>query len=100
RHPLELPSFPTRRSSDLAYTALTEEKEPAAREVRLKRIAGIVDRLLPVAETSWQRVLTALSLMELKRHDEAETLADRAAKADPRSEEHTSELQSRENLVC
>lgn len=66
-----------------AYTALTEEKEPAAREVRLKRIAGIVDRLLPVAETSWQRVLTALSLMELKRHDEAETLADRAAKADP-----------------
>src|SRR5690606_39395254 len=38
--------------------------------------------------------------IELGQYTEAREAYSEALKADPRSEEHTSELQSRENLVC
>lgn len=66
-----------------AYLALAQEKDPAAAVIRLRRMSSIVDRLLPVAETPWQRILTALTLVELKRHDEAAALVERALTAEP-----------------
>src|SRR5690606_40982759 len=66
--PRDLPSFPTRRSSDLIEAAITR----AARGDR-ELIAAMV--VVGTFESHWSRDIQ-------------------------RSEEHTSELQSRENLVC
>src|SRR5690606_39565006 len=71
-----LPSFPTRRSSDL-NRKLLEVHRP---QQRLALVGDPPDAaVLPVPARVAQRVLHM---------------------ADERSEEHTSELQSRENLVC
>src|SRR5947209_14505709 len=67
-----LHSFPTRRSSDLQ---------------RLRRAIGWVDARMPGGANCNRRALLEISL-------------DSGAAADPRSEEHTSELQSRQYLVC
>src|SRR5690606_40731107 len=78
-HPPLLHSFPTRRSSDL---------HPAA--------VLLSDRI-HFAET--RHGIARIDLVQT-----AAALDQRAATTDiaqdPRSEEHTSELQSRENLVC
>src|SRR5690606_42008273 len=79
RAPRSLPSFPTRRSSDLvrlrssprAFCAIRTSAS-VVRTVGIKRIVRATARLMRSAGT----------------HEGA------------RSEEHTSELQSRENLVC
>src|SRR5690606_41551918 len=73
---LDLHSFPTRRSSDL---------EPVGVELALDGDGG---------------ELTFLALGQ--RRVERESRVDRlpGGELDVRSEEHTSELQSRENLVC
>src|SRR5690606_42054253 len=81
--PRHLPSFPTRRSSDLLF--------PAA------RLAGwSLPVALPAATDSdgyirldWVAPSDSGLLLSLDVRGDA-----------PRSEEHTSELQSRENLVC
>src|SRR5690606_42055497 len=96
---LTLPSFPTRRSSDLEFAGETElltllaAPAPAIlaadAHVHLAdghRPARIADQ--PALEQRRRRVRL---VHELTRGFEA---------ADDRSEEHTSELQSRENLVC
>src|SRR5690606_40382334 len=88
-HPLHLPSFPTRRSSDLGrglcdllHHFLLESNgrlrgvghrilRPLHRGARARRFGGVVRRSRP-----------------------------RKRSGGFRSEEHTSELQSRENLVC
>src|SRR5690606_41796835 len=81
RDPPDLHSFPTRRSSDLRplvpqpredRLVVARARGPPARGVRLMAIKG--------------------SLREASLPDVLQLLA--------RSEEHTSELQSRENLVC
>src|SRR5262249_60020619 len=76
-----LPSFPTRRSSDL---------ELAGRDVQREEdvLAGPVTGLLDGAEDDGDRLLVAAQVRR-----EAALVADR-------SEEHTSELQSLTNLVC
>src|SRR5207302_7078407 len=66
-HHRDLPSFPTRRSSDLPRGRGTEVSRRGTR---------------PVAPLG------------------AYGHSGRSARPAPRSEEHTSELQSRENLVC
>src|SRR5690606_41937462 len=89
-------SFPTRRSSDLhpaVVAAFGSAVAPAWRQclgcVPAQARAAAVDRGLAglrvavPARPGWPGVLGLL-----------------AAEAAPRSEEHTSELQSRENLVC
>src|SRR5690606_40803953 len=94
RLPLTIPLFP--------YTTLfrspTEQKAPALHVMELRGYRG------------WRVILTeeAVTLQSLRpRYRQAWTpgvqpaAVHTAAHADPwRSEEHTSELQSRENLVC
>src|SRR5207247_11442257 len=80
--PLHLHSFPTRRSSDLFL-----EELPRARD-------GLFQRRDGVHGISRVRQDSNLQPPDL----ESGALAVRAT--DPRSEEHTSELQSRVDLVC
>src|SRR5690606_40846728 len=87
--PRSLLSFPTRRSSDLDRL----DAHDGARETRVE-LAVPVDE---GAQAGRQAVGEHLD-------DPAEGVAVLAARVDlldhRRSEEHTSELQSRENLVC
>src|SRR5690606_41110052 len=81
-HP-DLHSFPTRRSSDLVHPAgLYRRSRHRFRQHRHRAVAG---------RTAAAHPRTAAGAAALRR-------ADRSRAG--RSEEHTSELQSRENLVC
>src|SRR3712207_7446941 len=84
RRPPRSTLFPTRRSSDLALEDVVDE-DPEA----------LVDRrLLRNAEDARELVLErARQIEDEVRRGEAQSLA-------ARSEEHTSELQSRQYLVC
>src|SRR5690606_41139313 len=88
---LSLPSFPTRRSSDLLRAGAETLGDMGAeldqtfglrRGERLR--VGIGDHEFDAAKPGGDHVVDGVA----------------AAAADTRSEEHTSELQSRENLVC
>src|SRR5690606_41617508 len=79
-----LHSFPTRRSSDLLLCCVTERPRNTSSSSSPKVIGPSSDR--PHLVTMLRAILVARS-MSL----EAPVV---------RSEEHTSELQSRENLVC
>src|SRR5439155_20331826 len=73
----DLHSFPTRRSSDLGEAGLKEEA------------SFIVDQQAEELLSGFNRIGMILRIAEqIERHD------------DIRSEEHTSELQSRGHLVC
>src|SRR5690606_42003000 len=85
-----LHSFPTRRSSDLT----TRRRNPAApfttstmQQEAARKLGFTARRTMRVA----QQLYEGLSLGELGTHGLITYM---------RSEEHTSELQSRENLVC
>src|SRR5690606_40191996 len=85
-----LHSFPTRRSSDLHKvdrTGVTKTALPAA----LTELADTLQEARFVLAGDGRVELAAL------RDRLVDDLANHAAR---RSEEHTSELQSRENLVC
>src|SRR5690606_41687037 len=91
--PRDLHSFPTRRSSDL-LTLLFRFMTPLieAGHVYLARP--------PLYKIKWdQRGGDADYVFSDRERDEAIARGMAAGKKD-RSEEHTSELQSRENLVC
>src|SRR5690606_41531733 len=98
--PRDLPSFPTRRSSDLRMIrgfALPLQAEPCLRERapprRAKRVAAGCE---PIDVSS---CLTGGTPMKLRLFSLALlACGPAAAQAPSRSEEHTSELQSRENL--
>src|SRR5690606_41939996 len=80
-YPRDLPSFPTRRSSDLRFTSVPGIA--AAVPMATAQVPIIAWCSLPIDSARTLRSMSA------------------AAMALPlRSEEHTSELQSRENLVC
>src|SRR5690606_40454928 len=82
----DLHSFPTRRSSDLADTQIKgAEFQPNPRQVRVEHQHPLerADGLIVVAEC---------------RRGLGE--GEHRFEIGGRSEEHTSELQSRENLVC
>src|SRR5207302_7561870 len=79
-HPRDLHSFPTRRSSDLRSSCSKKSAGSAKAEARLCYLSCL--RRYPV------------------RHLVVSSSAERAPGGRTRSEEHTSELQSRENLVC
>src|SRR5207253_9134749 len=95
----DLPSFPTRRSSDLVLERNIARQSERARE------AGV--RLRPHAKTHKCPEIARMQLaagaagISLAKTSEAEVFAA-AGFADIflRSEEHTSELQSRGHLVC
>src|SRR5207244_13582028 len=75
-HPRDLHSFPTRRSSDLPSAALS---------------------LTSTVRPAWSKAPVATSS---STPTSSWVTAPRAAAADSRSEEHTSELQSPDHLVC
>src|SRR5690606_42076003 len=97
-HARSLPSFPTRRSSDLPADAVAQEvvaevhDEGAVPEGILRGEHGVGE---PPG-----RVLLDVGDPRAEARAVADRLADLAAGLRGRSEEHTSELQSRENLVC
>src|SRR5690606_39750096 len=82
--PRDLHSFPTRRSSDLGDDQLRVDLllDPDAGALGARAVGRV------------ERERARLELVELER------VAVGAGHALGRSEEHTSELQSRENLVC
>src|SRR5690606_41348204 len=78
------PSFPTRRSSDLAVLMESPLPEPEP----LTSLIEALRRLPGVGVRSARRMAYHLLQHDIGGADQL------------RSEEHTSELQSRENLVC
>src|SRR5690606_41873748 len=89
-HPRHLHSFPTRRSSDLsAVTHGITDADHAAASAKslLQMLSAFNPTLGGVASTYLATV-------------KARTASGDFANVQARSEEHTSELQSRENLVC
>src|SRR5690625_6640361 len=83
--PRHLPSFPTRRSSDLVNIDAT---------VVLER-----PKLRPYIDAMRDRLAKALEI-DLGRVSVKATTSERMGFVGVRSEEHTSELQSRGHLVC
>src|SRR5699024_12865157 len=93
-----LPSFPTRRSSDLGDAAVLAQFDNAVRHREMLERADHCDQvaaravlLIQVAEI---KVKQRVAVGEEKRR------IDLALEQAERSEEHTSELQSRFDLVC
>src|SRR5690606_41469047 len=84
-----LPSFPTRRSSDL-NDAVHSAVHSAAKSRMLKDLLRMTHQVAP----SSHRNVIAFDFNDVRRrHDDHHRIYER-------SEEHTSELQSREKLVC
>src|SRR5690606_40145931 len=84
----DLPSFPTRRSSDLDVKKLRDLTDAPMMECKAA---------LEEAEGDFEK---AQEILKQKGKAAAGKRVDRATGEGVRSEEHTSELQSRENLVC
>src|SRR5690606_41991742 len=96
--PRELRAFPTRRSSDLIREALDARGVEKAIFVGHDHGAKILRELIAEDERI-ARGFVILATILSGRMPVDPTLLFRQAFS-PRSEEHTSELQSRENLVC
>src|SRR5690606_42032797 len=92
-HPPDLHSFPTRRSSDLPKSHYAFTDQILVASTGAPTYTGDADRspvLIPVPQ----------AMMETGAEAAVGILGALAARDQGRSEEHTSELQSRENLVC
>src|SRR5207244_13237678 len=97
--PLHLPSFPTRRSSDLSLSdagvgaQVARAAAAGAYQNVCINLAGLKERdaLLQRADKAWEQ---SQALHELAEQEILQKLRD------ARSEEHTSELQSPDHLVC
>src|SRR5436189_2763910 len=83
---LELHSFPTRRSSDLGSRARQTQTEPAVR-------IGLDQNAVAVT-------IRSASTFNVDGHVTKSAAFASVLALDPRSEEHTSELQSPMYLVC
>src|SRR5690606_41280577 len=95
REHLDLHSFPTRRSSDLEDTFQLQLKDGQAKVVQGDE--EVADCILKMSFKSFQQFLTGkLSGTVAFMTGKLKLKGD----ISKRSEEHTSELQSRENLVC
>src|SRR5699024_11783658 len=92
--PPPLPPFPTRRSSDLAGAAW------AGDSVSCPRTGEPVTRSVDEAGVAHWRVSAPLPDGREFARPEPDWWVDDDAIHGPRSEEHTSELQSRFDLVC
>src|SRR5206468_10743900 len=91
----ELCSFPTRRSSDLLFVPMpVQEQRVGVLGVRARSRAFLAPDQVRLLETFAGQV--ALAVVRIQSSDEAQ----RARLQVERSEEHTSELQSRSDLVC
>src|SRR5690606_41373886 len=91
--PLVFFSFPTRRSSDLFVPPVVMGRRSL---LAIRSLGAVLARRTlraVLAARAWLRELGDLDLLQLDA-------LEPAALDHLRSEEHTSELQSRENLVC
>src|SRR5207249_11432178 len=94
-----LPSFPTRRSSDLAIVDHPDrtDRDAAGEEPALpgrhQHVAALDGRAVAGHELEPERAARVT-------FDDAGGASSQYMRADGRSEEHTSELQSRFDLVC
>src|SRR5207244_12042573 len=92
-HPPHLPSFPTRRSSDLGRL-----REKPAGVVRLIAPPVAIAMALSPKLAKFARDYPDVVLDITTEDDSRRDLV--AGRFDARSEEHTSELQSPDHLVC
>src|SRR5690606_39977919 len=93
-------SFPTRRSSDLAPLRFQRVRRPNV-FVRGKPLGGKRPAWALSPRQSVSSSILRLKLRPDESTQERPSSALNTVTSDtPRSEEHTSELQSRENLVC
>src|SRR5690606_42041071 len=88
--------FPTRRSSDLSLFPGTEGLQQALAPDNPQRCAAIRPLDVPHARMT----LTYAALASARHQVLYIAGEDKLATLEDRSEEHTSELQSRENVVC
>src|SRR5690606_40306960 len=95
-HLRDLHPFPTRRSSDLFHISLHANLGESGGEVKFKiahrGLVAIESLFHELAERAPGKVDVALVATN-EEHRDVQNVVQR-------SEEHTSELQSRENLVC
>src|SRR5690606_41132411 len=97
RNHRHLPSFPTRRSSDLNTSFQLHLQVNPAEFTRAYNVAQLI--AAPVLAVGCNSpILFAKRLWRETRIAIFQQTVD--TRLDTRSEEHTSELQSRENLVC
>src|SRR5690606_40493719 len=96
---LPLRSFPTRRSSDLGHSRSLFAPPLLQREADL-RPPGADDARVWAGERPPPRAARAVAALRARATKNGGRLAPHSGKSLKRSEEHTSELQSRENLVC
>src|SRR5690606_40610535 len=94
------PSFPTRRSSDLPQSRLVRIPNPESRIPASKQ--HDIELFLQVLLVGLEADRLAEELLQLRhrRRFLVGDAADDLRRGDHRSEEHTSELPSREKLVC
>src|SRR5690606_39977888 len=99
-HPPLPPPLPTRRSSDLLYNIvafLARRDEPFAAEHAVEAVEEGGRRLFVNAHGA---IALHVAVPAHRAQARARAAHVAAQQYDVRSEEHTSELQSRENLVC
>src|SRR5690606_41771572 len=99
RAPRALPPFPTRRSSDLAPAALLDGAEVTPRLPPVVALLGVRGAGKSTVGAEVARHL-GTPFVELDQRIEQAAGLSLGEIFELRSEEHTSELQSRENLVC
>src|SRR5438445_9455863 len=85
-------SFPTRRSSDLDATPFPRSE--------LTELIDHLARMRPRERARHLSLLGAKTIEALRARLAPRSSSDQAATGGARSEEHTSELQSRQYLVC
>src|SRR5207249_8846672 len=97
--PCSLHSFPTRRSSDLLFDDLRRNaaRDDLVSRRQNNRIAFDAER---PAEDEKSVLLEITLRIGVRLVDEDPRFAVRGHRSSKRSEEHTSELQSRFDLVC
>src|SRR5206468_12794371 len=97
---LALPSFPTRRSSDLAEILEQPQSAQHDGEAEVEVGRGGVDTELDPQRTAGRELLAELVCGDDVDGAGGQQLHLAVDVHDDRSEEHTSELQSRSDLVC
>src|SRR5207253_10538105 len=100
RQPRSLPSFPTRRSSDLVSPVPVKVARASGADLVIAvDVSRQPDEHKELGSTA-AMLNHAFVVMEHALAQEESKLADVVIRPNLRSEEHTSELQSRGHLVC
>src|SRR5207253_9163047 len=95
----DLHSFPTRRSSDLKPVEIMQSVAPC-QEVVIENPKDVNEYMVPIRHTTYEPELTVGSGIRCVTGEHFDGGSDLGYNRMNRSEEHTSELQSRGHLVC